>query len=247
MKLAVYNNYDELSAAAAELVMEQVKSKPGSLLCFPSGESPTGMFRHLVQLAQTGKIDFSQCSFIGLDEWLGMDENNEGSCKHYMYHHFFDPLKIPPAQIIFFDALTTDLEGECERINEVINRHGGLDLMMVGVGMNGHLGLNEPGTDFDSYAHRSTLDNTTVKVGQKYFKEQTTLKEGITLGLRHLKEAKKAVLIASGVKKAAIVAEGLQGEVSTSVPASILQTIPGAIVLLDKDAATVLKGSFDKV
>jgi glucosamine-6-phosphate deaminase len=241
MIIAVYSNYKEMSTAAADLVADQLAKKPASLLCFPSGESPTGMLTQLVQYANEDKINFDECYFIGLDEWLGMDENMEGSCKHYMYKHFFQPLNIRPDQIVFFNALTTAVDKECERINDFISAHDGLDMMIVGIGMNGHLGLNEPGTDFDAYAHRSSLDPVTVKVGQKYFKQQTMLKEGITLGLRHLKEAKKAVLVASGTKKAPIVAEALEGAMTTNVPASILQSIPDALILLDKEAASELK------
>ena len=243
MKISIYTNYEELSTAAADLVVAQLAAKPASLLCFPSGETPTGMLKQLVEYAEEGKIDFSECYFVGLDEWLGMDENREGSCKHYMYTHFFNLVAIRPEQIVFFDALTTNVDQECVRVNDFISAHQGLDLMIVGIGMNGHLGLNEPGTDFDTYAHRSSLDQVTVKVGQKYFKNDTVLKEGITLGLRHLKEAGKAVLIASGTKKAPIVAAALQGEVTINVPASILQGIPQAHIILDKAAASALKES----
>ncbi len=243
MEITVCNNYQEMSAAAAKLVVDHIAKQPKSLICFPSGESPTGMFKFLIKYAEEGKVDFSESYFVGLDEWLGMDEADEGSCKHYMYSHFFNHINIPENQIVFFDALAADVDQECARINNFIHDFGGLDLMMVGIGMNGHLGLNEPGTDFDTYAHCSTLDKVTVKVGQKYFKQETQLTKGITLGLRHLKEAKTAVLIASGRKKAAIVAEALQGEVSTSVPASILQNISNAVILLDKDAAAELSES----
>lgn len=243
MKISVYTHYEEMSTAAADQVVAQLAAKPASLLCFPSGETPTAMLKQLVRYAEEGKIDFSACYFIGLDEWLGMDESMEGSCKHYMYTHFFNLVAIRPEQIVFFDALTTDVDQECARVNDFISGHNGLDLMIVGIGMNGHLGLNEPGTDFDAYAHRSSLDQVTVNVGQKYFKNDTVLKEGITLGLRHLKEAKKAVLIASGTKKAPILAAALQGEVTIDVPASILQDIPQALILLDKAAASALKES----
>ena len=241
MKISVYNNYDEMSKAAAELVVNQLTVKPNSLICFPSGESPTRMLAYLVQYANDGKINLSECYFIGLDEWLGMNENHEGSCKHYLYENFFNLLNIDSEKIVFFDALTADTEKECERINDFISQKGGLDLIVVGIGMNGHIGLNEPGTDFNLYAHRSFLDAVTAEVGQKYFKEQTLLTEGITLGLKHLTEAKKAVLIASGVKKADILAEGLEGKITTLVPASVFQTIPSASILLDKDAASKLK------
>lgn len=229
-----------MSRAAADLVAAQLADKPESLICFPSGESPTGMLKYLVQYAKDDKVDLSRCYIIGLDEWVGMDETNEGSCKHYLHSNFFSHLDLDPERIVMFDAKSADLEAECERINSFISKHGGLDVMIVGIGMNGHLGLNEPGTPFDLYAHRSALDPITVQVGQKYFKEATVLTEGITLGLKHLSEAKQAVLIASGAKKANIIAESLQGHIGTDVPASILQTILTARILLDKDAASEL-------
>jgi glucosamine-6-phosphate deaminase len=241
MEVSVYKDYEELSKAGADLLLKQVSSKPDSLICIPSGDTPTGMLARLLQYAQEKKVDLSQCYFVGLDEWLGMDENTEGSCKHYMYSHLFTPAQISSGKIVFFDALATDVAQECERINNFIDEKGGLDFMMVGIGMNGHIGFNEPGTNFSSYAHESNLDAVTTEVGQKYFKEQVALKAGITLGLQHLTEAKLAVLIASGTTKAAIVAKALEAEVTTEVPASIFQLIPHASVLLDREAAALLK------
>ncbi|AMR34536.1 glucosamine-6-phosphate deaminase [Mucilaginibacter sp. PAMC 26640] len=241
MKIKIYADTDEMSKAAAEMVVKQLEKKPDSLICFPSGESPTGMLKYLVQYAKDGTIDLTQCHIIGLDEWVGMDETDEGSCKHYLYTNFFSHLDLDPERITMFDAKADDLDAECERINSFISSHGGLDIMMVGIGMNGHLGLNEPGTPFDLYAHTSVLDPVTVEVGQKYFSKATPLTHGITLGLQHLQEAKKAILIASGAKKAPIIHEALQGLVSVECPASILQRIPHARVLLDQDAASELE------
>jgi glucosamine-6-phosphate deaminase len=245
MKVSVYNTNDEMSKAAADLVAGQLAQKPDSLICFPSGESPTGMLKYLVQYAGDGKADFSQCFIVGLDEWVGMDETDIGSCKHYLNANFFSHLDIDPERVMLFNAKTDDLQGECERINNFIIQKGGLDIMVVGIGMNGHLGLNEPGTAFNLYAHVSQLDEVTIQVGQKYFDKQTALTEGITLGLQHLKEARLPVLIASGAKKAGIIARSLQGKVTTGVPASILQTLSNALVLLDKDAASELQQDTD--
>lgn len=241
MKISKYDTYDEMSKAAAELVAKQLAEKPNSVICFPSGDSPTGMLKYIVEWANDGKIDLTQSFFVGLDEWVGMDENDQGSCKYYLKHNFFDKLNIKLTNVTLFDAKANDLDAECERMDQFISSKGGLDIMMVGIGMNGHLGLNEPGTPFDLYAHRSELDPITVQVGQKYFTKETPLTAGITLGLKHLAEAGKAVLIASGAKKADIIHESLQGTVSPEVPASILQTLPNAFVLLDKDAASELE------
>jgi glucosamine-6-phosphate isomerase len=241
MKIAIYDTYDEMSKAAAELVAQQLTEKPASMLCFPSGDTPTGMLTYIAQWANEGKIDLNQAHFVGLDEWVGMDENDQGSCKYYLKHNFFDKLDTPLRSVTLFDAKASNLDAECERMNSFISSNGGLDVMIVGIGMNGHLGLNEPGTPTHLYAHQSVLDPVTVQVGQKYFSKETSLTGGITLGLRHLAEAGKAVLIASGAKKADIIHESLQATVTTEVPASILQTLSNAYVLLDKDAAGELE------
>lgn len=229
-----------MSKAAASFVVEYVQQKPDALLCFPSGESPTGLLQYLVQYAQAGQVDFSRCAFVGLDEWVGMDENDEGSCGQYMYQHLFIPLGVKPENILFFNAKALDLDAECKRIDAYILKYGPLDIMMVGVGMNGHIGLNEPGVSFDLYAHHMALAEVTKTVGQKYFKRPTDLQEGITLGLKHLQEARVAILIAAGAKKAAIVAQALEGAVTNQVPASIMQTHPNALIFLDRAVAAEL-------
>jgi len=240
MKIIITKDYDEMSRTAADLVIDQVKQKPASLICFPSGDSPAGMFRYLVADAGAGTVDFSQCYFVGLDEWVGMGKDDEGSCTQFLNAHFFDPLNIKPPQVKFFDAKAANLGAACLEMNDFIAQHGPLDMMIVGIGMNGHIGLNEPGTDFNLYAHYARLDPVTVTVGQKYFKTETMLTEGITLGLKHLQEAKIPLLIAAGVKKAPIIVKALQGEVTEQVPASIFQTLAAAVVLLDKGAAAEL-------
>jgi len=241
MNKLICKNYDEVSRAAADLVVEQVKSKHGSLICFPSGDSPTGMLKYLVAGARAGDVDFSKCYFVGLDEWVGMGKEDEGSCTNFLFENFFTPMQIKPDKMLLFDARAADLDAACKTMNDFIKLHGPLDIMIVGIGMNGHIGLNEPGTAFNLYAHHSPLAPVTISVGQKYFKQHTTLIEGITLGLKHLQEARIPILIASGAKKAGIIAQALEGEVSNQLPASIFQTLPSAIVILDEGAASGLK------
>ncbi len=192
MKTFIYPTYNDLSLAAANFVTDYIQQNPAALLCFPSGETPTGLLQYLVRYARSGKADFSRCRFVGLDEWVGLGPQDEGSCQHYMYTHFFNPAGIRPNQIQFFDTQVPDLAAECQRIDEYIFKNGPIDLMLIGVGLNGHLGLNEPGVSFDRYSHLQVLDDTTKTVGQKYFKQPTALKEGITLGLQHLMDAKTA-------------------------------------------------------
>lgn len=233
----IYKNYEALSLAAAGLVANLLDEKPDAVLCLPSGSTPLGMFKILAEKSRAGEVDFSKCTFVGLDEWVGMGPEDEGSCRFWIDRDFLHPIGFRDEQIIYFDAKSTDLPGECERVNESIARLGGLDLMVLGVGLNGHLALNEPGTSFDSYAHLSILDPMTAEVGQKYFSKATPLTEGITLGLRHAREARQLIVMASGAAKAPVMQRALEGEVSEDFPASMVQRVEGAVVMLDEAAA----------
>jgi glucosamine-6-phosphate isomerase len=238
MKLSIYSDKDAMSKATADLIIDQIRQKPDSLLCFPSGESPTIVLKYLVKYGLEGHVDFSQCRFVGLDEWIGMDEQDEGSCKHYLYSHFFDPLNISREKMVFFDGLAENPDAECKRINRYIQENGPIDLMLVGLGMNGHIGLNEPGADFHAYAHIAELDPVTITVAQKYFTKTTELNGGITLGLQHFLEAKTAVLIVAGEKKADIVSKVLTIEISNQVPGTIIRSHENSYLFLDEEAAS---------
>jgi len=240
MKIRTYAGYNEMCRAAAEMIVNQVKQKPDSLFCLTSGDTPAGIYKLLVQYAKEGRVDFSNCFFVGLDEWVGMDKNDAGSCTNFLYKTFFTPAKIKSSQIMVFDAKAANLDASCIAMDNFIKAHGPLAIMLVGIGINGHIGLNEPGVDFNSYSHYSALAPVTIEVGQKYFRQQTKLTKGITLGLKHLQEAITPMLLASGSKKAEIIALALQGEVTNQVPASIFQTLPSGYVMLDEDAGSEL-------
>ncbi len=241
MQLHISTSYEEMSQAAARFIASYVSRHPEALLCMPSGDTPTGTFRHLIGLVQSGEADLSRCRFVGLDEWVGMNKGDEGSCGYYLYTQLFGPLGISPDKAVFFNGRAAHLDKECRRVDRYVRENGPIGLMLVGIGMNGHIGLNEPGVSFDHYSHTVVLDVLTQAVAQKYFKHETALHEGITLGLRHLTEAGTAVLIANGARKASIVAEALQGEVTDQVPASILQLHPDGHAFLDGEAATLLR------
>jgi glucosamine-6-phosphate deaminase len=240
MTVKVYPNYSAVSQAAANLVLDYIQQKPNSIVCIASGDTPKEVCAILVEASKNNEISFAETTFVGLDEWVGMDENDNGSCKFFIYENLYRPLSIDASKIKYFDAKSTDLEGECEKINAFIAQKGGLDIMLVGVGLNGHIALNEPHTPFASYAHISQLEDMTIEVGQKYFTQKTALTQGITLGLGHFREAKLPILMASGAKKAAIIYDALTNKMTEALPASIVQTIEHSVVLLDKDAAEAL-------
>lgn len=224
MQQRTFPDHAALSHHAADYIANLVRQKSDAVLCLASGDTPTETYRILSQMVHSGEIDLSQCRFIGLDEWVGFGPDDVGSCGYYVYRDLFTPANIRPEQITYFDAKSDNLAAECARVDAAIAQFGGLDLLLVGIGMNGHIALNEPGTSFSLRCHVVQLAQSTIDVGQKYFTQPTTLTQGITLGLQHLTEARDVILMASGARKAAIVNEALTGPVTENLPASIMQT-----------------------
>ncbi|MFO7258672.1 MAG: glucosamine-6-phosphate deaminase [Bacteroidota bacterium] len=241
MKVKVYADYETLSREAADEIIRCVRQKPNAVLCLAAGDTPKLTYETLTARAIKESIDFSGCTFVGLDEWVGIPPDNEGSCSWFLHKYLFTPLSLPPSQIHLFNAMASDLEAECNKMNHTIRAANGIDLMLVGIGMNGHIGFNEPGAPADSYAHVIDLDDTTRTVGQKYFKQQTSLSRGITLGLKHLLEARKVILIASGERKADIIRQTILGPTTPDVPATIVRSHANSIVMLDDAAGRYVK------
>lgn len=241
MNIQIFKDYSALSKATADLIINYIKSKKDSLICLASGHTPIGVFQELRKAVQVNQVDLNHCTFLSLDEWVNIDPSDPGSCLSMLQKDCFTPLGIGKHQVEFFDVSVADLQKECDRINALIESHGGLDIMLVGVGTNGHIGMNEPGTPFSSYAHISELAEETKLVGQKYFQKSTSLSQGITLGLNHLREAKLPLVMANGNKKAAIIAKGLHGIATEEIPLSVVHLIPHVYVMLDEEAAGLLQ------
>lgn len=240
MNLQIHPSYQALSEEAATLVINQVKQKPNSVLCFASGDTPKLTCERIVALTTNQTVDFSQCAFIGLDEWVGISPTTDGSCQKFFHQYLLDPLGLQQHQIRLFNVLAKDLMVECHLTDQFIKQKGGIDLMLVGVGMNGHIGFNEPGVSENLHCHVIDLEPMTIAVGQKYFNGETKLKQGITVGLKHLMETQHLLVLANGPKKSAIMREALEGEISTRVPASIIRKHKNVTVLLDKEASSSL-------
>ncbi|MGZ5135277.1 MAG: glucosamine-6-phosphate deaminase [Flavitalea sp.] len=240
MKVIVSDTYKELSKQAAEDIIESLISIPQPLICTASGDSPARLYKEMVEKIKNKNIDISNWHFVGLDEWAGMNETDEGSCKFHLNNQFFHPLKIEKEKISFFDGRAKDLQEECNQTEDYIREHGGIDIAIVGLGMNGHIGMNEPGTSPLSRSHIAEIDPITQKTGQKYFKSEQDLSNGLTLGLATLMEVRQIILIVSGEHKAPIVRDVLEGEISEQLPASLLRNHPGLVVYLDKDAAQMI-------
>ena len=240
MQVKIFTDHQSLSESVATEVVALINSKPEAVICFASGETPRLACRKLVEKIRNEKTDISRCSFIGLDEWVGIPPENEGSCHYFFKHELIEPLSIPSQQFHLFDAMSDQLGEECLKMDRLIAEKNGIDLIIVGIGMNGHIGFNEPGVLFTNYSHVIDLDETTRTVGQKYFKTQQTLDKGITLGLQHLLDSRKAILMANGSKKAAVIKKTIEDQVTNDFPASIMQSHPNGFVMIDEEAAADL-------
>lgn len=239
MNLRILSDYSTLSRATADLIVAYLKAKPRSMICLASGHSPKGVFECLVSDVASKRLSLDECTFISLDEWMGIPAAQPGSCRDMMDKDLFKPLGIHPSKIVFFNGMATDPNREASIMNEVIGHAGGLDIMLVGVGTNGHIAMNEPGTPFGMYAHVSTLAEETKVVGQKYFEKNTHLHQGLTLGLGHFRESTLPILIAAGESKRNIMKRVLTSAPDEALPASIVHLTPGAYVMLDKDAFNI--------
>jgi glucosamine-6-phosphate isomerase len=237
MKQIIFKDYDELSRETAELIAGIIIKKPDALLCFPAGETSVGTFRHLVSINKKGAISFRKCRIVGLDEWANIGEMKSENCYSFLKKHLFDQIDYSEKNFCFFNGESDDLQGECEKTDRFIAENGQIDMILLGAGMNGHLGLNEPGTPFNLYSHIVELDPVTKKVGQKYFSGPVSLTKGVTLGIKHIMEAKTMILQLNGRRKAEVTKRIVESNVSTAFPASVVKDHPHSYLLIDREAA----------
>ncbi len=235
MRVTVSKNYEELCTKAAGFIIDKTRELSSPLLCFAGGDTPLGIFKSLIKSVDNGKVDFKSADFIGLDEWVGLNGKDSGSCRFTLDKYLYEPLNIKESNIHFFDGRAEDLSQQCIETNKFIEINGPIDLALLGIGMNGHVGFNEPGSTFDSICRVVSLDETTKSVGQKYFETKQDLKQGITIGLKQVLETRTVILIASGEKKRSIVKTLLdKKEGDPSFPVSSLWKHPNCHLFVDE-------------
>lgn len=240
MKQIIYKDYSELSAKTAEMIAAIITDKPDALLCFPAGETSVGTFKILIDLNKRGKLSFKKCRIVGLDEWANIGEMKNENGFSFMRKHLFNHIDYSKENLCFFDGESTDLKKECEKTDDFIKKYGPVDMMLLGVGMNGHLGLNEPGTSFALNSHIAKLDDTTKTVGKKYFTVNVDLSAGITLGIKDIMDARTVFLQINGQRKADIAKKLVDSDITTAFPASVLKEHKNSYLLLDSEAARFL-------
>lgn len=233
----IYPDYTTLCRAVSDLINDYIHLNPHANICLASGHTPLGVMDNFREDALDGKIKVDQITFVGMDEWVGIPPTNPGSCRYQLDEKIFRPLNIAADKIVFFDSMAQDLTAEVDMVNAFLQACGGLDILLAGVGMNGHIAMNEPGTPFNKEAHVARLAETTRTVGQKYFSAATELELGLTIGLQHFAEAKLPILMANGAKKQEIMRKVLAPPPSLAIPASIVQMLSAAYVMVDAEAS----------
>lgn len=240
MQIIVCKDYEEMSQKAAELAADSIRANPEALVSFPGGDTPVGMVHAFAEMVNEEKVNISKVSYVSLDEWIGLSNSDEGSCGLFNREHLINRLHKPFARIHLINGAAEDIQQEREVLDEFIEKYGPLDVSVLGIGMNGHLGFNEDGVDFNFNAHIIPLSETTKQVMTKYFGEKFHPAYGISQGIRQIMAAKKVILIANGAHKAEIIKLAVKGEVTNSVPASVLQNHPNCYVVVDQAAAAEL-------
>lgn len=240
MQIIKCRNYEEMSLKAAELAADGIRQNPQALVSFPGGDTPSCMVHVFADMVNEDKVDISRARYVSLDEWVGLSDTDEGSCGIFNRQELLGRLKKPFADIHIINGAAADIEEERKALDTYIAQHGPLEVSVLGIGMNGHLGFNEDSVSFDLDAHIIPLSDTTKKVMSKYFGEKFHPEYGISQGIRQIMAAKRVILIANGAHKADILAKACRGEVTNRIPASILQRHPNCYVVADEAAASKL-------
>jgi glucosamine-6-phosphate deaminase len=239
MRIATYATASRAASAAAAVVLKHLSRNPRLVLGLPTGNTPIPMYRALVRAYAQGRADFSSATTFNLDEFAGLGRGDAGSYRTFMNALFFEHVNVSPRRAHMPDGRAKDWRREVARYDRRLERAGGLDLVVLGVGGNGHLGFNEPGPVLQAHTHRVALRPETRRANAHLFggRWQEVPSHALSMGIGAILQAKHVVLLATGAAKARVVARALTGPVTTELPASLLQVHPDVLVILDRDAA----------
>jgi glucosamine-6-phosphate deaminase len=240
MNITVLDNGDAVAAALAERVASALRAKPDAVLGLASGRTPVDGYAEMQRLHTAGQMNWSHASTFNLDEFAGISADHPGSFRAFMKEHLFRGVNLRPERIHFLNGAAGDLDAECERYESAITAAGGIDLQLLGIGSNGHIGFNEPGDDLPVRTHRVTLMESTRRDNAALFgndPEQVPT-EALSMGIGTILRARRIVLVATGDKKAECIRQTIGGRITTRVPASLLQVHASVELLLDRAAAS---------
>ncbi|MBR6533737.1 MAG: glucosamine-6-phosphate deaminase [Clostridia bacterium] len=235
MKFITVENYETLSRKAAAIIAAEVIAKPDCVLGLATGSSPVGTYKNLSEWCKNGDLDFSCVSSINLDEYTGLDGSNDQSYRYFMNNNLFDHININKDKTFVPNGKATDIKAECEAYDNRIKEMG-IDIQLLGIGVDGHIGFNEPDEFFTKETHQVTLDPSTIEANARFFESIDDVpKTAVTMGMGGIMSAKKVLLIANGQNKKDILEKAFYGPIDPKVPASILQLHPDVTVIFSEN------------
>ena len=241
MRIYVGKNYEEMSRIAANVLSAQVTMKPDCVLGLATGSTPIGTYKVLAERCAKGDLDFSQVKSINLDEYVGLSGDHDQSYRYFMNTNLFDHINIDKANTNVPNGLAEDVDAECARYNQVINTLGPIDVQVLGMGHNGHIGFNEPDDHFPLETHKVDLAQSTIDANARFFASADEVpRQALTMGIKTIMQAKAVLVVVNGEGKAEIVKKAFSGPVTPQVPASILQMHPNVILVGDEAALSQL-------
>ncbi|WP_294157283.1 glucosamine-6-phosphate deaminase [uncultured Clostridium sp.] len=241
MRIIVVNNYEEMSKEAARIMASCVTLKPDSVLGLATGSTPLGMYSELINIYNKKEVNFENVKSFNLDEYYGLNKDNEQSYNYYMNENFFKHINIKPENINIPNGAAENIEEECVSYEKRIKEAGGIDIQVLGIGVNGHIGFNEPDVKFEAETHLVQLDEQTIESNARFFESREEVPtSAISMGIKTIMHSRKIILLANGKSKADAINKALNGKITPDVPASILQLHLDVTVILDKEAASLL-------
>ena len=242
MKLIITKNYEELSKVAAEEFAKVINEKPNAVLGLATGGSPIGMYKELIAKCENKELDFSKCTSINLDEYIGLNPEHEQSYRNFMNTNLFNHINIDKTKTFVPNGLAKNLEEECKNYDNKIEELGGIDVQLLGIGNNGHIAFNEPGDELSAGTHIISLTESTIEANARFFDSIDEVpRKALTMGLGGIMKAKKIILIASGEGKAEAIKGLFSGKITTDNPATMLQMHRDVVVVVDEAAAKLIK------
>lgn len=242
MRLIRAQDYNEASRHAGNFIFAQILTKPDCVLGLATGSTPCGTYARLVELYHNGDLDFSGVTTVNLDEYVGLPVEHYESYRSFMNRNLFDHVNIRHSNTYLPNGLSRALKKECENYEEQIKSLGGIDLQLLGIGHNGHIGFNEPSDTFTANTHCVTLTKSTIQANARFFDSSKEVpKRAISMGIRTIMQARKLLLLVTGTEKAQILYDALFGPITPQVPGSIVQLHPDLIVVADSDALQIIE------
>jgi glucosamine-6-phosphate deaminase len=241
VRIVIAKDYHELSKKAANLLASQITLKPNSVLGLATGSTPMGAYSELIRIYKEGNISFSEVMTFNLDEYYGLDKENTQSYYYFMMENLFKHVNMNKNNIYIPDGRAKDINNECIEYEYKIMQAGGIDLQLLGIGRNGHIGFNEPDVKFEAQTHLVTLDDDTIEANSRFFTAMEDVpRRAISMGIKTIMHSRKIILLANGEEKAETINNMINGKITPELPASVLQLHPDVVVLLDEKAASRL-------